>query len=170
MERASRALLCDRPAAQLGRYGATGSYERENMKRRVLQLAATISLLLSSSCFPFSGDEYPLDEPYYLAATDVSKQMSLYRRIGKDEGIGRVEPTVFAAGWDKHHIIVQRHPNGDRSRTEFFILDLAKDDAPERAPSVSVTGPFTAGEFAEARTRAGVAPGLSFTLVLSDLK
>lgn len=121
------------------------------------------------ACFPFGGDEHKLDDTYYLGATDINRQMSLYRRIGND-GIGRVGATVFAAGWDTHHVIVKRHPNGDRSRTEYFILDRAKDDAPERDPSASVSGPFTQEEFVHARRGAGVAPSLDFTLVLRELQ
>ncbi|MDB4905991.1 MAG: hypothetical protein JWO05_775 [Gemmatimonadetes bacterium] len=137
--------------------------------RRTVTTACVLLVIAPLSCFPFGGDEHSLEEPYYLAATDVGTQMTLYRRVGKDGGIGRVEPTVFAAGWDKHHVIVQRHPGGDRSRTEFYIIDRSKD-APNCGPEASVIGPFTAAEFSEARRRAGVDSTLAFTLVLKSLR
>ena len=128
-----------------------------------------IAVCKSAPCVP-SDSEHAIDESYYLAATDISAQMSLYRRVDKSTGIARVEPTVFAVGWDTHHLIVKRHPNNDRSKTEYFILDRAKDASPLTDPSVSVTGPFSAEQFSDARRRAGVAPELGFALVLNDLQ
>lgn len=129
-------------------------------------LAASLSLV---GCFPFDAGEVPLDGPYFLFATDISSQMALYYRIEHDAGIGRVDETVFAAGWDAHQVIAKRHPANDRTVTEYFIIDRAKD-GPYADPKETVTGPLTAAQFAVARGRFGVDPALGFRVVLHDLE
>lgn len=136
------------------------------MSRRILSF---LVVLTAPACFPFDGPEYRLDEQYYLGATDIAEQMALYRQISDKSGIERVGQTVFAAGVDRRHVIVQRHPSGDRTRTEYFILERAKD-APLADPSVSVRGPFSKEEFERARIQLGVAPALSFSVVLEKLR
>jgi hypothetical protein len=135
---------------------------------------------MPASCFPFGGPEQRLDGPYFLRATDIPEQMALYRDAGNGNGIGRVGATVFAAGWDRRHIIVKRHPRVklspadrsrmDRTRTEYFILDRSKDDSPIRDSSASVTGPMSEAEFLAERRRVGVDPALDFTVVMKNLQ
>jgi hypothetical protein len=136
--------------------------------RRSARLAAAVLLALAG-CFPFDGGEVRLDGPYHLWAADVPEDMMLYHALGGDVGVGRVGPTVFAAGWDARHVIAKRHPDRDRVVTEYFILDRAKD-GPTADPDSVVTGPLTAAEFAAARARLGVSPALAFTVVLRDLE
>jgi len=64
---------------------------------------------------------------------------------------------------------VKRHPNGDRSRTEVYILDRSKD-GPLVDPGVSVTGPLTAAEFDARRRELSVDSTLSFRVVLPELE
>lgn len=127
------------------------------------------SVLLSTACL-FDSEEHKLDDVYYLGSIDLVDSMSLYRRIDAQAGIGRVGPTVFAAGFDSQYVIVKRHPSGDRSKVEYFLLDRNKDDSPGRDPTASVSGPFTEKEFAVARARAKVDTSLQFTLVLRKLQ
>lgn len=84
------------------------------------------------------------------------------------DGIERLGPTVFAAGADAHHVVAQRHPAGDRTRTEYFILERARDMA-LASPGASVRGPFTKDEFERERVRLGVSPALDFSVVLENL-
>lgn len=126
-------------------------------------------LLTAAACFPWSGGEHALDGPYALYATDVPEQMALVYSVGSSVYLTRVPATVFAAGWDARHIIVKRHPGGDRTRTEYFILDRRRD-GPEAEPAQSVVGPLTASEFTSRRVELGVAPGLEFRLTLRNLE
>lgn len=130
---------------------------------------ASFALLAFGGCFPFDAGHVRIDGPYYLWAADTRQDMALYYRVGRDGGVQRVASTVFAAGWDEHHIVVQRHPKGDRAVTEYFILDREKDNALAEAHQV-VTGPLTAAEFAAARNRLGVSPPLAFTVRVRDLE
>jgi hypothetical protein len=129
----------------------------------------SVSALLSVACFPFDGGTHRLDGPYRLFATDVSSDMALCYDVGDGACIGRVGPTVFAAGWDARHLIVKRHPGNDRARVEYFILDRARDGRLAE-PAASVSGPYTQQEFAAARQRFAIDPRLTFTLVLKDLE
>lgn len=138
-------------------------------RRRPGRILTSLALLAAAACFPFDAGEHRLDDQYFLRATDVAQQMALYRQVSETGGIERIGRTVFAAGADPHHVIVQRHPAGDRRRTEYFIVERARD-SPLAEPSASVRGPFTRNEFERARVQLGVAPTLRFSLVLEDLR
>lgn len=131
--------------------------------------AMCLVLLSLLSCFPFSGDEKHLDGPYYLWEGDVSEDMALYYRVNEDSGVNRIPSTVFAVGWDKRHIIAKRHPNNDRSITEYYILDRSKD-APLADPSTSITGPLTGEQFEVQRRVLGVSPSVEFSYVARSLE
>jgi hypothetical protein len=111
----------------------------------------------------------PVDRPYVLKGVDTREQMALYYTLPHGDAVGRVDATVFAVGWDAHHIIVKRHPVGDRTQTEYFILDRAKD-GPLVDPKLSVVGGFDSAGFVDARRRLGVDPRLGFQRVLRDLE
>lgn len=127
------------------------------------------SAFVLSACFPFDAGEHRIDDQYYLWAPDVRSQMALYFRLAEDDGVGRIESTVFAAGADERHVIAKRHPGGVAGVTEYFIVDRTRDRDIAR-PSEVVAGPFTAAEFIAARRRLGVDPSLDFTVVLRDLQ
>ena len=131
----------------------------------------TLSLVvaLPLACI-FDSEEHALDDTYYVGSIDLVDSMSLYHRVNSQSGIRRIGPTVFAAGLDSQFVIVKRHPAGDRSKIEYFLLDRSKDDSPTHDPTTSVSGPFTEQEFAAARARARVSPALQFTLVLRKLQ
>lgn len=137
--------------------------------RALVRAAALAASLALAGCFPFDADEVPLDGPYFLWAADISADMALYYRLDHDGGVGRVDATVFAVGWDARHLIVKRHPANDRAVVEYFIVDRAKD-GPTADPKATVTGPLTAAEFAAARRRLGVDSALDFRLVLHELE
>jgi hypothetical protein len=130
---------------------------------------AALTLLTFGSCFPFDAGTVALDGPYYLWASDIRKDMALYYAVDSDNGVGRVGATVFAAGWDSHHLIVKRHPHGNRGLIEYFIIDRPRD-TPAADPADVVAGPFSLAEFAAARVRLTVNPALDFTVVLRDLQ
>lgn len=129
---------------------------------RVLRVAVLVGMLPLSACFPFSAGEEHLDGHYYLFATDVAEDMALYYRTGQEGGVRRIPPTVHAVGWDERHIIAQRHPENDRSVTEYYILDRTKDSA-FADPEDSVVGPLTAEQFRDQRAVLDVSPALGFT-------
>lgn len=122
-----------------------------------------------AACSLFDYESHRLDGPYELVAIDEPSQMHLAYDIGDGVSVGRVPATVFAAGADARHVIAKRHPGGDRTRTEWYILVRARDSA-SADPSASVVGPLTEAQFAAERERLGVAPSLEFTVVRRDLQ
>jgi hypothetical protein len=124
----------------------------------------TISATILGAC---DFVERRLDGPYSLCAADT-EETALCHDMGEDTFQHRVRAVVFAAGADPRHVIAKRHPPDDRSVTEYFIIDRARDG--RLADSAAVTGPLTAAEFAAARRRMGVSPSLQFTLVQRHLE
>ena len=110
-----------------------------------------------------------MEGPYALFATDVPEEMALVYAVDRGAYVERVPPTVFAAGWDARHIVVKRHPAGDRKRTEIFVLDRRRD-GPLAEPAECIAGPMTEAEFAVRRAGLGVGPGLAFRVTLSELQ
>ena len=103
-----------------------------------------MSVLLVSGC-GFVHDEH-ITGPYRLIAVDVDNQMSISYDLGDESAVGRINETVFAFGFDERFIVAKQHPNGDRSVTNFFYLDMTKDSN-YADPTDSVTGPLTEKEF-----------------------
>ena len=103
-----------------------------------------MSVLLVSGC-GFVHDEH-ITGPYRLIAVDVDNQMSISYDLGDGSAVGRINETVFAFGFDERFIVAKQHPNGDRSVTNFFYLDMSKDSK-YADPTDSVTGPLTEKEF-----------------------
>lgn len=119
-----------------------------------------MGVLLVSGC-GFVHDEH-ITGPYRLIAVDMDNQMSISYDLGDGSAVGRINETVFAFGFDERFIVAKQHPNGDRSVTNFFYLDMNKDSK-YAEPSDSVTGPLTEKEFESESTRLNL-PKFSRTL------
>lgn len=104
-----------------------------------------IAALLGSCGLFDSGIEWR-GGPYALMWIDTSENISLYRDLGDGDWIGRVDSTVFAVGWDGRYLVAKQHPGGDRSKTNYFIVD-SRNDTPYIDPAKVTTGPLTALEF-----------------------
>jgi hypothetical protein len=160
----------------------------------ILRFAGLLAILAVAGCSQLGAGEVRLVGPYYVVAATSRQDMALYYAPGREGRVGqwipgpsrlrsaerrsvsardslhlRVGPTVFALGRDDRHIIVKRHPGGDRSITEYFILTRAVDTA-SSGKAAAVTRPLTAAEFADARRRLGVSETLGFSFVLRDLE
>jgi len=102
-----------------------------------------------------------LSDKYGLVAVDILEQMSVCEMLPDGGGVGVINETVFAVGWDEHYIIAKQHPAGDKSITYFYIL---------RVSDGTLTGPLDETKFTAERERIGVPAGLSFTLIFDSLK
>jgi hypothetical protein len=128
-----------------------------------------LALIGVASCALFDYESHRIDGPYELVAVDELTRMSLAYDIGDGASVDRVPATVFAAGANAKHVIAKRHPGGDRSQTEWYILVRAQD-SPTADASASVIGPLTEAQFAAERDRLGVTRSLKFTVVLGNLQ
>ena len=118
--------------------------------RSTLVVATAMTI---ASC-GFVGD-HPISGPYRLVTVDADDDTSVCYTLSEGNCIGRVPATVFAIGFNSSYIVAARHPDNDRSRTEFYYIDRAVD-GPLVDPSVSVKGPFNSEAFAAERSRLGL--------------
>lgn len=118
----------------------------EHMARRLrfFVVVAAAGLLISCSLFD-SGVEWR-GGPYSLVWIDTADNTSLNRNLGEGSWIGRVESTVFAVGWDGRYLVAKQHPDNDRSKTNYFIID-SRNDTDLADPTEVVIGPLTEAEF-----------------------
>jgi hypothetical protein len=117
---------------------------RMNQRFRCFIILAMAGILSSCGLFD-SGIEWR-GGPYALLWIDTSENVSICRELADDNWIGRVDSTVFAVGWDGRYLVAKQHPDGDRSKTNYFIVD-SRNDTPYVDPTKVVTGPLTALEF-----------------------
>ena len=116
-----------------------------NLRRHLVTSALAICLV---GC-GIVHDEH-LIGPYRLVAVDSVADMAICYALDSGDCAGRITKTVFAAGWDTRYVVAKRHPYDNRAKTDYFILEIARDSQ-LADPRDSVTGPLTAAEFAEKR-------------------
>ena len=107
----------------------------------------------------------PIAGPYRLQPVEQHTQMIVVYDQGGGNYISRVEESVFAVGADDRYVVAARHPHEpgysplDRSVTEYFYIDRARDQA-LADPSLAVVGPMDAASFQAASRKLGL-PKLS---------
>lgn len=109
------------------------------------RLAFSLALSMILCGCGFVHDER-LTGKYRLIAVDVLEQMSVNYSLDASSAAGRINETIFAVGWDQRYIVAKQHPNNNRTVTNYYYLEMAKDSPPADA-GASVTGPLTEAEF-----------------------
>jgi hypothetical protein len=84
--------------------------------------------------------------PFALAWIDRPDDVWLEYRIPDGGSQRLIEPRVFAVGWDGHYVVVKQHPNGNRSITNFFVIDATRE-SPRAERGDVVRGPLSEAEF-----------------------
>lgn len=107
-----------------------------------------------------------IDGPYRLIAVDVMSQMAVCYSLDGGDAIGRIEETVFAAGWNKDFIVAKRHPGSNKAITEYYFITRSSDST-YADPSVSVTGPLSEEAFNAKKTTLGLP---EYSIEISSLK
>jgi hypothetical protein len=135
------------------------------MDKRLRCFITLVMAGLLSSCVFDSGIEWR-GGPYVLIWIDTAENLTINRDEGEGAYSGRIDSTVFAVGWDGRYLVAKQHPDGDRSKTHYFVLDSSKDtDVGE--PEEVVTGPLSAVEFQQKSNEMGLPP---FSKVLISLE
>lgn len=111
---------------------------------RYFVILTVAGLMISCSLFD-SGVEWR-GGPYALVWIDTAENTSIGRDLGDGNSIERVGSTVFAVGWDGRYLVAKQHPNNDRSKTNYFIVD-SRNDTDLADPTKVVIGPLNEFEF-----------------------
>jgi hypothetical protein len=121
----------------------------KKMRHFLAVIPITVALLVSGC--GFVHDEHIVG-PYRLIAVDIDEQMSISYDLGNGSAAGRINETVFAYGYNERYIVAKQYPNGDKSITNYYYLDMTKDSMYADL-SASVTGPLSQTEFEAASVR-----------------
>lgn len=102
--------------------------------------------------FPLIPGCYLLDSgtewrggPYRLGWIDDPKAVTLSFAGENDQLLERIDRVVYAVGWNGRYLVAKQHPDGNRSVTNYFIIDSANDSAAD--PARAVTGPLDEAAF-----------------------
>ena len=119
--------------------------DRKHARWRPCGILLVIWAVILTACD--SGTKWKSGK-YEVYWIDVSSDLTLGLDIGDGMAIGRVMPQVYAVGENDTWIVAARHPNGNKSTSEFFYFSKAEDHAHKNAEEI-VHGPFTEVEFAK---------------------
>ncbi len=119
---------------------------------------------LSASCAWFDSGTPWRSGNFALMWVDLPDEVSLSYDLGKGSWSTMIEPRVFAVGSNADYVVAQRHPHGDKTITQYFIVDAHRFDPRTR---VGIVGPLTAAEFVTKSTQMQLPP---FTTVLKSLR
>lgn len=104
--------------------------------------------------------------PYRVFAVDVMQGTSVGYESANGTIVTRIHGPIYAYGYNLRYIVAARYAAADKSTSEYFVLDMAKDSEYAES-SASVSGPITREEFDSERARLNL-PELSVTI--SELK
>jgi len=136
------------------------------MRTSLRVAAAFIVLGLWVACSLFESGILWQDGPYVLRKTDKAEDVQLFYSAGSGVWLKRVGPTVFSVGYDGDYVVAKQHPAGDKSITNYFIVDAQRDSLSVEARDV-VIGPLSEYEFKEKAQELNLPP---FSKVIESLK
>lgn len=129
-------------------------------------LTATVLLSSITSCSLFdSGIEWR-GGPYALLWIDTADNISLCRDLGNGSWSGLVDATVYSIGWNGRYVVAKQHPAGDRTKTDYYIID-SSPDSDLKTQSDIVLGPLSKDEYSKKATELKLP---DFTRVLASLE
>lgn len=126
---------------------ARGRREGLPMIRLILLSSSLVLATLLSGCFAWfdSGVEWR-DGLFAVIWVDTYESMSLGYEGGRGCYATVIGPEVFAVGSNSRYIVAKQHPNGNKSITNYFIVDKSQDCHLRRAPN-TVLGPLPEAAF-----------------------
>jgi len=117
-----------------------------------LKVGFIISFLSMITACDFFQPEFSVGENYYVATSDSERGRSLFYRLSNGSGIGRVNNSVTAVGWDEKYIFVEKTVSEKKS---YYLIDIESDQEFSEVSDV-VRGPYNIDEFVTAY------PGVTF--------
>ena len=122
-----------------------------------LAICGMMAVMVAMRAIGDNSYEKNLGGEYWLSAIDARDEMSILN----SEGEGVVQSTVYALGQNEHFIAAKQHPNGERARTNFYIISV--DDG-------RVYGPMAKEEEYREKKNELHTGDIDFKLVFSDLE
>ncbi len=97
---------------------------------------------------------------------DLPNVVTLSYDLGNGSSTPRVDEQVFSVGYDGRYVVAKQHPGGNKSITNYFIVDARKDSKTAINKDV-VTGPLSEQEFQKKAKELNLP---AFTKTLESLK
>jgi len=133
------------------------------MRFRSFSMAAVLLFVMGCSLFD-SGMPWE-SGPYALLWIDLPDEVQLSYDLGRGSWATLVGPRVFAVGANQEYVVAQQHPGGDKTITNFFIIEV---QAGAKATSQhGIMGPLGQQEFYE---KAATLRLPAFTKTLESLR
>lgn len=123
------------------------------MKKYLLIILFTIP-----GCGLFDSGSKTLVGEYSVGWIDTSCSMAI--SIGP---LGMMEGQIYHIGWNNDFIIAKRHPNCDKSKTDYFIIDINENQKEHHSQSRGVYGPLDKKAFDKAFVELGIPKSVSFS-------
>ena len=152
-----------------------GSSGRWNLRKTISMkffLHTTLPALIIVTllgCDSWFLDGRKITGPYLLIAIDIREQMHIAYDLGDGTAIGRIDPVVYAVGWNEKYIFAKQHPQNNRSITNYYIIDMTKDEK-YADPEKSVIGPLTKQDYLRYCKEIEISNPLNFAFVHKDLE
>jgi hypothetical protein len=126
---------------------ASAALARQRKMRVFVQTAGLVLLCgLLSGCGLFDSGVVWKGGHYAMIWIDIPDDVQLSYDAGNGAWMGRVEARVFAVGWDGRYVVAKQHPKGNKSVTNYFIVDSQKDSSFANTTQ-AVIGPLSVLEF-----------------------
>jgi hypothetical protein len=119
--------------------------------------------ILAAGCGLFDSGTVWRHGQYALIWIDLPDEVSLSYDVGNGGWTEKVNPRVFAVGANERYIVAKQHPGGNKSITNYFIIDTKADSLLKPG----VVGPLTERDFVN-KSKDMTLP--TFTKVLESLQ
>ena len=113
--------------------------------------------IILSGCGLFDSDFTTLVDDYSVGWIDSSCSMTLY-----NGPLAIMEGQIYQIGWNEEFIIAKRHPDCNRTLTDYFIVDIKENQKVQYSQTAGVYGPLSLDAFNEKLIALGVPSSVTF--------
>ncbi|MDO3384856.1 hypothetical protein QWI17_03270 [Gilvimarinus sp. SDUM040013] len=117
-----------------------------------------VIVLILAGCGLFDSGSKTLVGEYSVGWIDISCTMKIY-----NGPLGLMEGQIYHVGWDNDFIIAKRHPNCDKSKTDYFIIDLQENQTEKYSQTKGVYGPLDLDQFNQMFGQLGIPKSVAFS-------
>lgn len=111
------------------------------MKRSSKYILISLLALNISACDSMSTRD-EISENYYISTSESTFGRSLYYRVERGTGVGRIDEGITAVTWNDSYILAEKKIF---HRPVYYVIDIKKDHAFIESEEV-VSGPYSKDE------------------------